>query len=284
LFKISKIHHASSKNSKENVVSRWEAFVKNSSTHPEIRDMRRVLANPRAFAGLGLAAVLVTIIQPFGLRVPGPIGLTLMYWLLMIAVTFPLDLVISAACMAVCRQRWCAAVMAPCAMAIAVTISTHTLNIISLSWDIWEVKKWRLLAVTAGPVAAHITVLIHIIQAPTATVADPPQSPKAPAPPALLNRLPLDMRRAIYHMAAEDHYTRITTTRGSSLVLLRFSDALQEVAPTPGSQVYRSHWVSFDAIDKVECRGDGARLILSDGAYVPVSRSHMAILRAKGIV
>ena len=84
LFKISKIHHASSKNSKENVVSRWEAFVKNSSTHPEIRDMRRVLANPRAFAGLGLAAVLVTIIQPFGLRVPGPIGLTLMYWLLMI--------------------------------------------------------------------------------------------------------------------------------------------------------------------------------------------------------
>jgi len=48
--------------------------------------------------------------------------------------------------------------------------------------------------------------------------------------------------------------------------------------------VYRSHWVSFDAIDKVECRGDGARLILSDGAYVPVSRSHMAILRAKGIV
>ena len=69
-------------------MSRWEAFMKNSSTHPEIRDMRRVLANPRAFAGLGLAAVLVTIIQPFGLRVPGPIGLTLMYWLLMIAGTF----------------------------------------------------------------------------------------------------------------------------------------------------------------------------------------------------
>lgn len=265
-------------------MNRWKAFVKNSSTQPAMRDMRRVLANPRAFAGLGLAAVLVTIIQPFGLRVPGPIGLTLMYWLLMIAVTFPLGFVISAACMAVCRQRWCAAVMAACAMAIAVTISTYTLNIMFLGWDIGEVENWRLLAVTAGPVAALITVLIHIVQAPTATVADPPQSPKAPAPPALLNRLPLDMRRAIYHLAAEDHYTRITTTRGSSLVLLRFSDALQEVAPTPGSQVYRSHWVSFDAIDKVERRGDGARLILSDGAYVPVSRSHMPILRAKGIV
>ena len=113
-------------------MNRWEAFVKNSSTHPEIRDMRRVLANPRAFAGLGLAAVLVTIIQPFGLRVPGPIGLTLMYWLLMIAATFPLGFVNSNACMAVCRQRWCAALMAACAMAIAVTISTFTLNIILL--------------------------------------------------------------------------------------------------------------------------------------------------------
>ena len=129
--------------------------------------------------------------------------------------------------------------------------------------------------------AALITVQIHIFQAPTATVADPPQSPKAPA---LLNRLPLDMRGAIHHLTVKDHYTRITTTRGSSLVLPRFSDALQEVAPTPGSQVYRSHWVSFDAIDKVERRGDGARLILSDGAYVPVSRTHMPILRAKGIV
>ena len=104
LFLITNIHHAPSKHSKENVVNRWKAFVKNSSRQPAMRDMRRVLANPRAFAGLGLAAVLVTIIQPFGLRVPGPIGLTLMYWLLIIAVTFPLGFVISAACAAVCRH------------------------------------------------------------------------------------------------------------------------------------------------------------------------------------
>ncbi|MDA8767166.1 LytTR family transcriptional regulator [Planktomarina temperata] len=49
-------------------------------------------------------------------------------------------------------------------------------------------------------------------------------------------------------------------------------------------QMHRSHWVSFDAIDKTERRGDGARLILADGASVPVSRSHMPRLRAKGIV
>ena len=211
-------------------MNRWEAFVQQQlNATGDARHAAR-FSKPQSFAGLGLAAVLVTIIQPFGLRVPGPIGLTLMYWLLMIAVTFPLGFVISAACMAVCRQRWCAAVMAACAMAIAVTISTYTLNIMFLSWDIWEGKLARA-GVTAGPVAALITVLIHIIQAPTATVADPPQSLKAPASPALLNRLPLDMRGAIHHLAAEDHYTRITTTRGSSLVLLRFSDALARSGP-----------------------------------------------------
>ena len=215
-----------------------------------------------------MAAVLVTIVQPFGFHVPGPIGLTLMYWLLIIAVTFPLGFVISAAC----------------AMGLAVTVLAYALNIMFLGWSIWELERWRVLIGSAAPVAALITILIHMIQAPVATASSPPQPPKARVPPALLNRLPLDMRGAIQHLAAEDHYTRVTTSQGSCLVLLRFSDALQEVAPTPGLQVHRSHWVSFDAIDKTERRGDGARLILAGGASVPVSRSHMPSLRAKGIV
>jgi DNA-binding LytR/AlgR family response regulator len=169
-------------------------------------------------------------------------------------------------------------------MGIAVTVLAYALNIMFLGWGIWELERWRVLIGSAAPVAALITILIHMIQAPVATASSPPQSQKAPVPPALLNRLPSDMRGAIQHLAAEYHYTRVTTSQGSCLVLLRFSDALQEVAPTPGLQVHRSHWVSFDAIDKTERRGDGARLILAGGASVPVSRSHMPSLRAKGIV
>ncbi|MDA9115056.1 LytTR family transcriptional regulator [Planktomarina temperata] len=191
---------------------------------------------------------------------------------------------ISAAGAALFRHRWSAALAAACAMGIAVTVLAYALNIMLLGWGIWELERWRVLIGSAAPVAALITILIHMTQAPVATASSPPQPPKAPVPPALLNRLPSDMRGAIQHLAAEDHYTRVTTSQGSCLVLLRFSDALQEVAPTPGLQVHRSHWVSFDAIDKTERRGDGARLILAGGASVPVSRSHMPSLRAKGIV
>ena len=67
-------------------------------------------------------------------------------------------------------------------------------------------------------------------------------------------------------------------------MLLRFSDALQDVAPTPGLQVHRSHWVSYDAIDKAERRGDAAQLILTNGSSVPVSRGNVPKLHAKGIL
>ncbi|WP_438974055.1 LytTR family DNA-binding domain-containing protein [Planktomarina temperata] len=69
--------------------------------------------------------------------------------------------------------------------------------------------------------------------------------------------------------------------------LKRENCATSKLTPSrnsPGLQVHRSHWVSFDAIDKTERRGDGARLILADGASAPVSRSHMPCLRAKGVV
>ena len=99
-----------------------------------------------------------------------------------------------------------------------------------------------------------------------------------------MDRLPRDTCGPIQHLATEDDYTRVKTSKGSSTMLLRFFDALPEVAPTPGLQIHRSHWVSYDAIDKAERRGDAALLILTNGSSVPVSRGHMPKLSAKGIL
>jgi DNA-binding LytR/AlgR family response regulator len=49
-------------------------------------------------------------------------------------------------------------------------------------------------------------------------------------------------------------------------------------------QVHRSRWVSHDAIDKAERRGNAAQLILTNGSIIPLSRGHMPELRAKGIL
>ena len=228
-----------------------------------------------------LAPVLATIMQPFGFRVPRTIGLTLIYWLLIIGVTFPMGFVISNFCARRSHRPWRSALSAAVAMAIAVTLVVYAMNMVFLGWGHLEAERLGRVFVSGGSVAALVTLLVHMVLAPGSEGSVQSQSPKTTH---LLERHPRVARGPIQHLPAEDHYTRVTTSHGSSLVLLRFSDALQDVAPTPGLQVHRSHCVSYESIDKAERRGDAAQLILTNGSSVPVSREHMPKLRAKGIL
>ena len=228
-----------------------------------------------------LAPVLATIVQPFGFRVPGTIDLTLSYWLLIIGVIFPMGFMISNFCARRSHRPWRSALSAAVAMAIAVTLVVYAMNMVFLGWGHLEAERLGRVFVSGGSVAALVTLLVHMVLAPGSEGSVQSQSPKTTH---LLERHPRGARGPIQHLPAEDHYTRVTTSHGSSLVLLRFSDALQDVAPTPGLQVHRSHCVSYESIDKAERRGDAAQLILTNGSSVPVSREHMPKLRAKGIL
>ena len=255
------------------------AFVKDSSTQLALLEMWQLIGTPKKLGGMTLASVLATIMQPFGLRVPGTIGLTLIYWLLIIGVTFPMGFVISNFCASRSHRPWRSALSAAVAMAIAVTLVVYAMNTVFLGWGPLEAERLGRVFVSGGPVA--VTLLVHMVLAPGSEGLDQSQSPKTTR---LMERLPEGTRGPTQYLAAEDHYTRVTTSQGSSLVLLRFSDALQDVVPTSGLQVHRSHWLSYDAIDKAERRGDAAQLILTNGSSVPVSRGHMPKLRAKGIL
>lgn len=114
--------------------------------------------------------------------------------------------------------------------------------------------------------------------------AQPPQThaaaPDALRPPRFLDRLPLKLRGAtILAVQAEDHYLRIHTDRGSDLILMRLSDAVEELEGLEGAQTHRSWWVAKDAVRGVE-RGDGrATLTLEGGLSAPVSRRYARTLR-----
>ena len=101
------------------------------------------------------------------------------------------------------------------------------------------------------------------------------------APPArFLDRLPPKLRgAAIRAVQAEDHYLRIHTDRGSDLILMRLSDAVEELEGLEGAQTHRSWWVAREAVRGVE-RGDGrAVLTLKGGLRAPVSRRYARALR-----
>jgi hypothetical protein len=102
-------------------------------------------------------------------------------------------------------------------------------------------------------------------------------------PPKFLERLPLKLRGAeVWAVESEDHYLRLHTSKGQDLILMRLSDALDELEGIEGAQVHRSWWVARDAITEA-VRGDGrATLTLKDGAEVPVSRTYARLLRERG--
>ncbi len=101
-------------------------------------------------------------------------------------------------------------------------------------------------------------------------------------PPKFLDRLPLKLRGAdVWAVEAEDHYLRLHTSLGQDLILMRLSDALDELEGIEGAQVHRSWWVARHAITEA-VRGDGrATLTLKDGAEVPVSRTYARLLRER---
>ena len=73
----------------------------------------------------------------------------------------------------------------------------------------------------------------------------------------------------------------VMTSRGRELILLRFSDALEELGGTPGLQVHRSHFVADAHVEKL-LRADGRMaVVLKDGREIPVSRSRVEAVRAR---
>jgi len=102
---------------------------------------------------------------------------------------------------------------------------------------------------------------------------------------AFRERLSLKYRHAdIYALASEDHYLRVRTSVGDTLILMRLYDAIRELDGIEGSQTHRSWWVAKDGISEV-VRGDGrVALRLKDKSSVPVSRSYIKALKQNGWV
>ena len=105
-----------------------------------------------------------------------------------------------------------------------------------------------------------------------ATNGLPPSAIRAKLPPRLA-------RSRLIAVQAEDHYLRIRTDAGSDLVLMRFSDALEALAPSDGFQTHRSWWVARTGVEIARWKGGRGELVLSDGSTAPVSRTYAAVLK-----
>ena len=96
------------------------------------------------------------------------------------------------------------------------------------------------------------------------------------------DRLAPALGRTVICLQMEDHYVRVHTLRGSALVLMSLSQAMDGLKDVEGQKVHRSWWVARSAIEGVVEDGRNIRLKLSQGLQAPVSRAHVGRLREQG--
>ncbi len=79
-------------------------------------------------------------------------------------------------------------------------------------------------------------------------------------------------------MQAEDHYLRLSGTKGDELILYRFADAVTELAPLGWTRIHRSFCVRDGAVAGREARGRTLELMMQSGQRVPVSERYRAVV------
>lgn len=119
---------------------------------------------------------------------------------------------------------------------------------------------------------------------PAAPEGDPPveTGPMSllPKTPAFVKRLPPEAAGDVISVSAQDHYVMVVTAEGAGLVLMRFSDALQELAEFDGLQVHRSHWVARAHLEGLSRVGGRPHVQLSDGRVLPVASARLKDVKA----
>jgi len=110
-----------------------------------------------------------------------------------------------------------------------------------------------------------------------------PVSASAAVSAAFADRLPVKFRAAEIHaVSAEDHYLRVHTSAGETMILMRLADAIRELGSLEGMQTHRSWWVARQGLADT-AKGDGkVTLKLKSGAEAPVSRTYQKAVKDAG--
>ncbi|PWK61186.1 LytTR family DNA-binding domain-containing protein [Roseicyclus mahoneyensis] len=255
-------------------------FVTDRPPQSALRDLRAHLVRPTTLAALAGAVAVLVLAGPFGTLDRLSLGARAGYWGAVVFSTYAMGAAIDIMFRPRLAGRGRALRVAAVTLATAVAVTGVVAGLNRLLLGAWPDTGgmiWTLAAIFAVAVIATLLLQVQAESGPATQNA-------SDAPPPLLDRVPLDRRGALVALSVEDHYVRIRTTRGETMLLMRLGDAIREAAPTPGLQVHRSHWVALAAVRAVRRDGDRAILEMTVGGDIPASRSHIPALREAGLL
>ncbi len=161
----------------------------------------------------------------------------------------------------------------------------------------------------AGPILGHayLMVQIWVICLALAVLTEfflrfistqPPASSNIEGPPAsavvektapanhpFRALLPLPHRNAeIYAVSAEDHYIRVHTSAGETMLLMRLSNAEKLLQDVEGVKTHRSWWVAQHGVNAITKNDGKISIALKSGTIAPASRSGAKEMKDKNWV
>jgi hypothetical protein len=239
---------------------------------------RRLAVDLLLLVAVGLA---MAALGPYRtLDVPDPLRIA--YWLAATIGAGTIGILVDWALESRIRGFWLRIAIVSLVMTVPVTPFIYALNAVMLDlprrpWLLPQLA-WQVLVVCALLMALRGLLWRRFVETRTVVVPPLPEAERA-----FRLRLSAKRRRArLIAVEAEDHYVRVHTDAGSELVLMRFSEALEELALAHGYRLHRSWWASAEAIEAVRWTRGTGEARLTGGLVAPVSRNCAAALKQAG--
>lgn len=246
-----------------------------------LRELQREIRDVRIWIGLIAAGVVFGIAGPFGTETYLTLPARLVYWTFLAIVTFFSGsfavMSVMNARIAQSRPRWILVIIGGLAAGLLVLAELLVVNWVVFGVHPTEAGYLFALGLNVIAIAAVITVASYLLETHTTQKRDD-------RAPRLTERLSFDQRGTLISMTVQDHYVEVTTTAGSELVLIRFSDAIAETDPVDGLQVHRSHWVNIAEVKSVQRQGGKTSLIMTNDQVIPVSRTYLSQIKDRGLI
>jgi chromate transport protein ChrA len=245
-----------------------------------LREMQRNLIAPRVLTGMAAAIAVLTISGPFNTLSQFDTPHRILYWLVIVVLTYVLSQGTATLALALLSGRVSGGLpriaIATLASSVPSWLVVWLTTLVATGGhpDVDPVRLWFYCLAIALAVVVMVVVMAR---------TEPVASPAEPSVPAILERLPHPQRGQLSHISVSDHYVDVVTDKGTTLVLMRLSDAMREAAPIKGVQIHRSHWVALDAVAKV-IRSEGRPMVeMRNGTRLPISRGFIEQAKAVGL-
>ncbi|MCV0429377.1 MAG: LytTR family transcriptional regulator [Roseibium sp.] len=256
-----------------------KSFAKNTVTHRLLREFAAPFATRHSVLLLIALSLFAGLIGPFGTYGDFPIVSRLFYWTVMVLGTASvghvtatsLERLLGKTCWPGFVQQTVLSVLVAIPVCLVVATISAAFGFSNFTGSLLS------LYAQCALVTGFVVILFNLLPIASSLETEALNAETL----ALLARLPMAKRGRILRLMAQDHYVEIVTDRGSTLVSMRFRDAMMEVGTEQGLQIHRSHWVALHAVAGRYKSGKHSCLRLSDGSFVPVGRTFSAKVKKK---